>query len=299
MITESGQGSGGVPLQGLLSTQGHMEVRGSVGGSVHPSMAVKHSVVGTLLSVLDTEHSLGEVLLLIQTVWQQTSRQSKIHTAPGRASSLRPSSRLSPCSSPRDAVRLRGLTGSAPPSSRAAGNSSTNLPRKHLAASSIPLTAASSEGGQGSQTLHKVCSQGRHFVFRFFRIATASPATSPSSSSRTPTAIPHGGMFELHQILEDRITEHTATVLGLPGRKWRASLVEVDCDQRGVAGLAALLSNLLFILTCTLCACSKKCTTTLHVLQAILHFGPEVGSSTKTPPSHSTHCPMPKEFREC
>ena len=95
-----------------------------------------------------------------------------------------------------------------------------------------------------TQTLHKVCSQGRHFVFRFFRIATASPATSPSSSSRTPTAIPHGGMFELHQILEDWITEHTASVLGLPGRKWRASLVEVDCDQRGVAGLAALLSNL-------------------------------------------------------
>ena len=28
--------------------------------------------------------SLGEVLLPIQTVWQQTSRQSKIHTAPGR-----------------------------------------------------------------------------------------------------------------------------------------------------------------------------------------------------------------------
>ena len=46
-------------------------------------------------------------------------------------------------------------------------------------------------------------------------------------------------------------------------------------------------------LTCTLCACSKKCTTTLHLLQAILHFGPEVGSSTKTPLSHSTHCPMP------
>lgn len=53
------------------------------------------------------------------------------------------------------------------------------------------------------------------------------------------------------------------------------------------------------LLTCTLCACSKKWTTTLHLLQAILHFGPEVGSSTRTPLSHSTHCPMPKELSEC
>lgn len=51
--------------------------------------------------------------------------------------------------------------------------------------------------------------------------------------------------------------------------------------------------------TCTLWACSKKCTTTLHLLQAIRHFGPEVGSKTKTPVSHSTHWPMPRELREC
>lgn len=53
------------------------------------------------------------------------------------------------------------------------------------------------------------------------------------------------------------------------------------------------------LLTCTRCACSKKWTTTLHLLQAIFHFGPDVGSSTKTPLSHSTHCPMPKELSEC
>lgn len=42
-----------VALQRLLFTQSNVEVSGSVGGSVHPSMAVKHSVVGTLYSVLD------------------------------------------------------------------------------------------------------------------------------------------------------------------------------------------------------------------------------------------------------
>lgn len=96
------------------------------------------------------------------------------------------------------------------------------------------------------QTLYKVSCQGSHFVFRFFRIATASPASSPSSP-RTPTpvhGVPHGGMFELHQILEDRITENTAGVLGLATRKGSASLVEVHCDQRGITGIAALLCNL-------------------------------------------------------
>lgn len=41
--------------------------------------------------------------------------------------------------------------------------------------------------------------------------------------------------------------------------------------------------------TCTLWACSKKCTTTVHLLQAMRHLGPELGSKTSTPVSHSTH----------
>lgn len=57
------------------------------------------------------------------------------------ASSLRPISRLSPCSSSTETLRLCGLRGSGLSSSRGAGNSSTNLPRKRLASSSsIPLT---------------------------------------------------------------------------------------------------------------------------------------------------------------
>ena len=51
--------------------------------------------------------------------------------------------------------------------------------------------------------------------------------------------------------------------------------------------------------TCTRWACSKKCTKTLQLLQAILHLGAEVGSSTSTPPSHSTHWPMPSDTNEC
>lgn len=96
-----------------------------------------------------------------------------------------------------------------------------------------------------TQILYKVSCQGSHFVFRFFRIAPASPASSPSSSSGTPTPmVSHGRMFELHQILEDWITENTASVLGLTGRKWSTSLVEVHCDKRGITGITALLSNL-------------------------------------------------------
>lgn len=127
-------------------------------------------------------------------------------------------------------------------------------------------------------------------------------------------------MLELHQILEDRITKNAARMLRLARRKRSTGLVKVYCNQSGIAGVTALLSNLhedggelallklaqcmrtLYVecvLTCTLCACSKKCTTTLHLLQAIFHFGPEVRSSTRTPLSHSTHCPMPKELSEC
>lgn len=56
--------------------------------------------------------------------------------------------------------------------------------------------------------------------------------------------VPHGGMFQLHQILENQITENTASVLGLASRKWSARLVEVNCNQRGVTGVTGLLSNL-------------------------------------------------------
>lgn len=46
-------------------------------------------------------------------------------------------------------------------------------------------------------------------------------------------------------------------------------------------------------------AFSKQCATTLHVLQATFHLGPEVGSRTRTPFSHSTHWPMPNMLSEC
>lgn len=51
--------------------------------------------------------------------------------------------------------------------------------------------------------------------------------------------------------------------------------------------------------TRTLWAFSKKCTITLHLLQAIFHLGPDVESSTRTPFSHSTHCPIPSMLSEC
>lgn len=96
-----------------------------------------------------------------------------------------------------------------------------------------------------TQILYKVSCQSSHFVFRFFRIRTASPAPSPSTTPSTPTpGMSHGGMFELHQILEDGITENTAGVLRLTSWKWSASLIEVYCNQRGITGITALLSNL-------------------------------------------------------
>lgn len=73
----------------------------------------------------------------------------------------------------------------------------------------------------------------------------------------------------------------------------------VGCNWETATSNHTLGLSVARVLTCTLCACSKKCTTTLHLLQAIFHFGPEVRSSTKTPLSHSTHCPMPKELSEC
>lgn len=55
---------------------------------------------------------------------------------------------------------------------------------------------------------------------------------------------PHGGVFELHGILEERVTEDTAGVLRLPPRQGSAGLVEVHHDQRGVADLTAVLRDL-------------------------------------------------------
>lgn len=92
------------------------------------------------------------------------------------------------------------------------------------------------------KTLNKVSCQGSHFVFRFFRIGTASPASSPSSNP-TP-GVPHSCMFKLYQILEDWITENTACVLSFTSRKWSANLVEVHCNQRGRTGITAIQSNL-------------------------------------------------------
>lgn len=39
--------------QFLLFAQNNMKVSGSIGGSIHPSMSVKHCVVGTVYSILD------------------------------------------------------------------------------------------------------------------------------------------------------------------------------------------------------------------------------------------------------
>lgn len=92
---------------------------------------------------------------------------------------------------------------------------------------------------------HKIGRQRSHFVFGFFGVEAAPPASSPSSSSTTvPPGVPHGGMFELHHILEDGITEDAAGVLGLPRWKWTAGLIEIYGHQRSIAGVTAVLSNL-------------------------------------------------------
>lgn len=95
------------------------------------------------------------------------------------------------------------------------------------------------------KTLNKIGRQCSHFVFGFFRMDAAPPASSSSSSSATvPPGIPHGCMFELHSILEEWIAEDATCVLSLTSRKWTASLIKIYCDQRSVAGVTALLSNL-------------------------------------------------------
>lgn len=96
-----------------------------------------------------------------------------------------------------------------------------------------------------TQILYKVCGQGSHFVFGFFGIGPSSSASSPSTSpGTTAPRVPHGGMFELHKILEDGIAENTARMLRLTSGKRSTSLVEVHCDESGVAGVTALLSDL-------------------------------------------------------
>lgn len=56
--------------------------------------------------------------------------------------------------------------------------------------------------------------------------------------------MPHGGVFELHQVLEDGVAENAAGVLSLAVRKWGAGLVEVHSDEGGITSVAALLSDL-------------------------------------------------------
>lgn len=56
--------------------------------------------------------------------------------------------------------------------------------------------------------------------------------------------VPHGGVLQFHQVLEDRVAENAAGVLGGAARQWRVGFAEVHGDQGGVAGLAALCSHL-------------------------------------------------------
>lgn len=84
-------------------------------------------------------HSMQFYLIRLHLLWKV---MQKFNVIPASclylvASSLRPISRLSPCSSSRETLQLRGLTGRGAPSSSGAGNSSTNLPRKPLHSSSI------------------------------------------------------------------------------------------------------------------------------------------------------------------
>lgn len=78
--------------------------------------------------------------------------------------------------------------------------------------------------------LYKVSCQRRHLVFRFLGVAAAAsaPATPPSpGSSGTVHGVSHGGVLQLHQVLEDGVAEYTAAVLGLSIRERAARFVEV------------------------------------------------------------------------
>lgn len=96
-----------------------------------------------------------------------------------------------------------------------------------------------------AQTLYKVCRQSSHFVFGFFRIGPSSSAPPPSAPpGAAAPRVPHGGVFELHQILEDGIAENAAGMLRLTSGERSTSLVKVYCDESGIAGVTALLSDL-------------------------------------------------------
>lgn len=100
--------------------------------------------------------------------------------------------------------------------------------------------------------LYKIRCQRCHFILRFFRIP--SPHRSPPSSlppASPPPSSPvhrmaHGGVFQLHQVLERRIAKHASGVLRFGVRKRRACL-KVHGDQGGFAGLAAVLGHLHFM----------------------------------------------------
>lgn len=83
-----------------------------------------------------------------------------------------------------------------------------------------------------AQILYKVRCQSSHFVFGLFRIV-GPPSSAPPPSTAPGTAtprVPHGGVFELYEILEDRIAEHTAGMLRLPSGKRSTSFVKVHSD---------------------------------------------------------------------
>lgn len=95
--------------------------------------------------------------------------------------------------------------------------------------------------------LYKVSSQSCHFVLGFLWVESSSrsPAFAPSPPLPLPLSppvhgVPHGRVFQLHQVLKHRVTEHTARVLGLVARQGRFGFVEIHVHQRCLAQLARL-----------------------------------------------------------
>jgi len=92
--------------------------------------------------------------------------------------------------------------------------------------------------------LNKVSCQGSHFIFGLLGVPPAAPP--PPAAPRPPAVrrVPHGGVSELHQVLEHRVTEHTARVLGGAGQQRSPRLVEVHGHQGRLAHLTALCCHL-------------------------------------------------------
>lgn len=95
--------------------------------------------------------------------------------------------------------------------------------------------------------LYKVSSQSCHFVLGFLWVESSSrsPAFAPSPPlplplSPTVHGVPHGRVFQLHQILKHGVTEHTARMLGLITRQGRFGFVKIHVHQRRLAQLARL-----------------------------------------------------------